>query len=344
MYYNGNAAARVATGLEALREEPIWLPEGVNVQFFFTAHDSAEDLGDYDRLRGCVEASDIFLKELVFWDDNNPFTKDFNKVSRGDQKAYDRLLLGSMNGGDTYTPKWLRALRGTGTVVTSVDVGARNPLVSSVHSLMHIEDGVHSQTSFPISHDPVESVQHSLSIVNDFAIAQKYRERHMLTQLGPRLQRVISDNPKLARKDAINVMFEMGASHTSLFHTLRKQVGEERVSRTFSEKPIWVEPSQILRAKLMGMEMEPEVVHELILRGYMSGTVIALGEEEGILSNESAIVKSRLGRLVSRNYDVEQLEQFVILNAAEQPEKVSALHKELAQQLKLVLDKNEHLG
>lgn len=344
MYYNETAAARVAAGLEALQEKPIWLPEATDVQFYFTGHNSGEDLGDYDRIHGYIQASDILLKELVVWDDNNPLAKDFNKVSRGDEKAYDRLRVGAMNNGDTYMPKLLRAVRGTGTVVTSVDVGARNPLLTSVHRLMHIEDKVEKQARRPISHDPDQSVRHTLSIINDFAIAQKYRERYMLSQLGPKLGQVISDNPKLARKNEIKVIFEVGASHTSLFHTLRRHVDNEHVSRTFSEKPVWAELNQVLRAKLMGLEIQPKVERELVLRGYMTETVIALGDETGVLSDVSLIEKSRLGRLVSRNYGVEQLEQFIVLNALEQPEKVNALHQELTQQLNVVVDKNKQLG
>lgn len=341
MYYDERSAERVSAALEALPEDEIWLPDTVNVQFFFSAHGSAEDIGDYERVRSLMQASDVLLKEQVTWVDDSPEEKDFNKTARGDQKAYDRMRLFDMNMGDTYSPVLLRALFATDTVVTSVDLGRRNPITPHVHKLMHIEDGKSPEAFVPISHDPDESAEHSLKIVNDFAVGQAYREKHMISQLGPRLERIIAAYPKLARKGEVNVLFEMGSMHTGMFYKLRKLFGDSRVGRFFTEQPVWCEDKQILRTKLMGIELPFDVERELILRGYMTSTAIALGDENGLLEGLSTYKQYALGRAVSREYGIEELEEFVVLNAKEEPDKVEALYKELID--KVVLAKEEQL-
>lgn len=71
--------------------------------------------------------------------------------------------------------------------------------------------------------------------VDEWATIQQKRERHMLARIGPELDRILAENPELARKDALSVLLTLGAAHTNIGRALRER-GEDSESR-LSESP-----------------------------------------------------------------------------------------------------------
>ncbi|MGZ6005757.1 MAG: hypothetical protein ACXWLH_06485 [Candidatus Saccharimonadales bacterium] len=165
--------------IAAFENVEVSLPEGVHLQFHFSAHGEAEELGDYEYVKQIVKSSDIVILEQAGWDEN--WQKGFTKLSKGDFKEYSAVKTNCQLNGDTFRLAQVKALYNSKKTVLFVDLPKKDPRLADVETLMRRESAI---VNLPDG-DLVESVATAVEANEGYALAQQYREGVMLRDLGP---------------------------------------------------------------------------------------------------------------------------------------------------------------
>src|SRR5262245_11129781 len=126
--------ARVEEGIDRIQDGEIWLPDGVNIHFHFSAHHSAEDLGDPESFKNLVRGADVVLLERAQW--NEAALKGYNKVSKGDFRELTKQLNYYRQNGDDFNVQVSQAIYNSRRPIGFMDMSSRDELSTETHTLM----------------------------------------------------------------------------------------------------------------------------------------------------------------------------------------------------------------
>ncbi len=222
---------------EPNRGEPkIFLPKNVSLHIFFTAHDSRQDLGDFNHFRNLIRNSDIFIPESTDWVDY--MAKNYNSISKGDYKVYTRIrdnILRDTNNPSDFNIALIEAVYSSRARIDFIDVQGNE-----------FDRGIDSAIE-TFSKYTGDSFQDELALADNFcrqfARLQGPREDHMLEQIGPKLTDIIESHPKWRSQDKVSVLLFLGSVHTRIAKILQDRVkptesGLPNISYEFSNREI----------------------------------------------------------------------------------------------------------
>lgn len=260
------------------------LPSNFNIHFHFSAHKTKEDMGDADLVGSLVKQSDIVIPEELSWDSR--VLKMYKRISSGGYKEYCQLRDVFNQQGEHFAAEQLRAIYSTRKVITYVDVGRENPFYKDVKLLMNSAIGEEAADDESVELSPInptsfdEHIDHTIAVNKTFLTANQYRERLIMHRLGTSILELVEQHPKLSKKQDINILMFMGATHTSLFHAARAAAKDgQPVTRTFGERNITFGAShELLRAGLMGIELTRDLERKLVVKSLAEKIINITGD------------------------------------------------------------------
>ena len=193
----------------------VHLVDGVDLDIYFPgSHASEADLGEPGEFKTILKNTDIFLPEMAGWIGDD--VGNYNKISKGDFKRYERTLkelqLG-YGGSHPYFQKALFAsLYNTHVSVAFVDLPRGHRLLAPLDELVgYVPPSIGSFQ---------DEIDLSRSWLVAFAKLDMKREEHILSSFSQTVEDKIQSNPKLrSRRDNadISVAMLLGSSHAGIY-------------------------------------------------------------------------------------------------------------------------------
>jgi hypothetical protein len=254
----------------------LYIPTGVNVHIHFSAHSTRSDIGDVGAVTQLARNADIVLIEELNWDKD--FEKIANKISRGDYITFKRYALDLDEEQFGFLKVAMRAIYNSRAFISSVDLGKGHPL-NPIISGYSGSDKPHAVAKTFKDHI-VETDEKVLL----FAQANMLREEHMLSVIGPKIDQIVANTPKLKDKTQIQVLMTLGTMHTNVYHQLKKWCnlhGEtNKITRTFGEdEVVFAYDKQVIRAELSGRPLPTEHRLELLARNKVAKFIAGMIED-----------------------------------------------------------------
>jgi hypothetical protein len=252
--------------------ELLALPTRTNVHIHFSPHSSAEDIGDENEFKRHMKRADIFIPEEVSW--NEEVKKSMQQIAKGNHKEYEPIRRAAQDMNMGFMGAVLKTLYNSHTAVDFVDVGRDHPLWIAVGSLMGSTEDV--EEAMPEVAQEVESIddycKDRLDCVENWIIANRFRERFMLASLPEVIRSNVAVRPRLRKKPEVNVLMTLGTVHTNVYHQLCRVAGAtNHITRSFSEPNIvFSEWNELIRAGLLNIDMGPELKKELVIKSFLT--------------------------------------------------------------------------
>lgn len=232
----------------------------LHFDFFFGPHYNAQDIED---MKPQFEQADIFVKEHVTWSKEE--LDFYNNISEGNQSLEEAMEQARelFNIGSSSIPEYLEALikllHGSKKLIYIADIPEGHEAVKTLSSAKK------SFKQYAQSNVFEEKVDRLKEYIDKFAEYEKQREGYMKTQLMEDLPNVVKDHPELSSKDDLNVLIQVGVSHTRMYKDLEED--GISVSRQFSEDNLsWDYFDEAWRRKMFDKEVPDELAAHVILQ------------------------------------------------------------------------------
>lgn len=197
--------------VESIQERhPDWPKIHINLEL--ASHGNASDWGNFpDRL----QSADVYLYEGVNHSEDNAAV--FQRVANGELSS-DAFLQQYPHSRGKIWETIARGLDHSKITVGSVDLTSYNV---EENELNHQIDVLASQP-IDLNGDFSTAVEKFTQVLRGVGVAQRQRERIIVSKMEQTLQNIIDANPHLKNRPDLNVMMTMGSYHTALRSDLGK--------------------------------------------------------------------------------------------------------------------------
>lgn len=227
----------------------------IAINIFYGSHQSAED---QKRLGEAFQKADVYVPEVPGW---NPETlKIFRSVSDGRLEPRDAIRrLGNFFRESRLAE--LKILYNSKKPVIFVDVPVRHPIdLRIVSQLNRLSESI----DFLVLNTFRGNIEGVREVIRNFAQTQKEREDYMLLNLKPKIEEFLKEHPELKGKKKLDILLNLGAVHTNLYRSLKKD--NQEVGRTFNDMPtIFSHTEEGIRRSLFGKDIKDELAAKIIL-------------------------------------------------------------------------------
>jgi len=221
----------------------------ISVDIFFSPHGSAKDWRELpEKFRNC----DIYIPEAIGYD------KEYLNILKGLSSGKIRL-----EDIEKFTDEVEKnpVIRERNKLFARMIYNSKKPItfidLPESHQKTENSDNLLSQ-GFKFGDFPqtLESLKKSFL---DFHYSNREREEYMVTQLGPQVEAILKANPNLKRKEEIRVLLSLGAEHTPLYHSLKKE--NAQITREFSSSPfVYPFGGEIIRRYAFGRTVDDQLL------------------------------------------------------------------------------------
>jgi len=135
--------------------------------------------------------------------------------------------------------------------IALIDVPENHPIVKEIKNY---ESEMKGKKIFHYGNfaQTMESFKKALA---EEAFLEKEREEYILSQLKPQVDALLNEYPNLRDKQGISILLSLGVSHTSLYHSLKKENFE--VTRIFNKMPfVYPYRNEVVRRYLFGKSVD----------------------------------------------------------------------------------------
>ncbi len=187
-------------------EQEIKSPQ-LSIDLFFSHHRTSED---FKGLRERVMQSDIYMPELVGWEQRD--VDLFNVVSKGSVSPEEAVGEGPAR--DAFLGI-LKAIHNSQKPIAFVDLSAND--------LNHRKAEEPLNSLRTVFKDFEKNLDNMRNILINSAKLQKQREIHIASQIKPRVEEMINIHPELRNKNTLRVLLSLGYGHDPLFSRLQEE-------------------------------------------------------------------------------------------------------------------------
>jgi len=209
--------ASVDTQVGTLAERhPDW--PSVNLNILFGHHESAADMADVE---AALQSGNV---NIYFYEnssgDKTHATELFQRFSDADLEAdvirrdnLNQFLAGRFKG--TPDEPVLRGIAGTGIAIGCIDLAGQYPeIITRITAA--------DEPEIDVSGDYKQALDHLLHQGREYATAQRERERFIVSNIEPELERLMKERPELMQKPELNILLSMGELHATLARDIGK--------------------------------------------------------------------------------------------------------------------------
>jgi hypothetical protein len=265
----------VAQATQELSQIPTYIPDNLSVHIHYGPHRGYNGLGDFEGFRRRLDHTDIFIPELLGWDER--FKSIMNATSKGNRQAYQEGLELLTDPDDAFYRRMLEALLSRYVSVEFIDIGQDDPLFKPAYQLSPYGETAERKTEKPKGLNDESyldwQIDDELVTQHDFVISDMCRNAAMISRFGPKTSRLIGLNRKLRKQQRVRTLLTVGSMHEiGLTAALSQAAGDPdriTVSHAF-EKPVFDELEMIHVAGINGLELTPQQQRLLCLRGLFS--------------------------------------------------------------------------
>ncbi|MEK7600211.1 MAG: hypothetical protein AAB462_04220 [Patescibacteria group bacterium] len=230
-----------------------YLPDNVVVHFHFGPHAAAEHV---DTVKELLPKADIVVPELHGWNEAN--ISDYRAISRGDQKALDRLT--QDNPYDhlaAYRHEMYRALFDKWKPVIFIDASEDEAKALG-------KNPTHTLLGTVVTTNLDETLQNYSRLITGFAKQSEARNQMMIGNLGTKVTDIVTGHPKLKSKPQVNVLATLGSLHLPMYEYLKQQP-ETSENVTASMSPIRAPHDEAFLAYSRGHEPSRDQLVEFLM-------------------------------------------------------------------------------
>lgn len=286
--------------LNIQERHPDW-PQ-LHVSFYFSAHTNRLDM---QPIASQLRDADVYLYEDSRHDPNNPdgYWSFMHQTSLNPRLPKEQILNAKLIKDSQYEPI-IEQIYNSRKVIDSLDL--RKDLN---------EDRKISSVLLDLYHmapPKVDSYQRALDIFTEdlelIAKLQERRENIMVGRFEDKISKVLSERPDLKEKPNLNILFSIGAGHTTLARHLTS-IGVD-VDRNFSDMPYtYSYAAQLQRTFAHGLEPDQELVQRAYTEGFIGFALNEALDEKSIPLHDKEVYK----RLVTSKLSPKQMEKVHLL-------------------------------
>ncbi|MBI4114285.1 MAG: hypothetical protein HY445_00395 [Candidatus Niyogibacteria bacterium] len=285
----------------------------ISFEIFFSYHETGRDK---QKLQESFSRSDLFIPEMAYWTPES--FRLYQKISKGLIEP-ERALKSFDITPETYPfyyskLKELNIVFGSKKPILFIDVPLGHPIQESA-GLIERE----ARQNFLEAGADFKKV---LRCIKEYGQAEarlsEEREKFILGQLADKLPNSIAHDPALKDKKPVRVLMALGATHTAIYHVLKKIA--PKTKRMFSTKPfnfdLSLEGERIYRFRNNQKEISDDLAARILLSGYMSDFI------KNILwqHNDSSKIKENLDnnefaktiRKIVNTFSYQEIEEFFL--------------------------------
>lgn len=226
----------------------------IEIDIFYSPHATDKDI---DGLEKQFSQADVYIPELA--DYSSATLKNLNKLSQ--EGRYRKGFLGSLDNfgiEERFLKKQLEMISYSKKPITLIDLPGGHYLINALDK---------SFEPFKLPDDFKSALELIKSKLKKMSELEKEREDYMISQIRPKVEKVLKNYPQLSKKENIKVLISLGAVHTKVYHSLKK-TEREKVQRKFSRLPfIFSLEEEAMRKYGFGKEVDDELAAKVVLEG-----------------------------------------------------------------------------
>lgn len=205
----------------------------LNLSFYFAGHGNSKDM---EGIAPHLAKADILLYEEVLIDESY-VEKRYRHLNELNQMSVSPTMslykyLWHRNFKGTAEEPLVRGIYGSKKAMGVIDVGDNEHEREIGQRLVGLFDMAHLKGM--AYYDALATYDTMQAEIGDLMLE---RESVMVDKFEHEIDRILYARPDLHRKKAVNILFSMGAAHTTLGHTFREAGMEPE--RHFSKKPVF---------------------------------------------------------------------------------------------------------
>lgn len=258
----------------------------IELTIFYAPHRTAEDTKGREKLFG---EADVYVSEGLGWTDET--LESLNEISRGERPP-DSFF--QPNG---FKNKELRLIAGSLKPIVFCDIPEGHPLVRRIEDSFRLENTARRDFYNGNFDRAMTEMRDSMQ---EEAEAQREREAYMESQIRPKIEDVVRNNPTLQNKtkrgDKIKVLMGIGALHTPIYQDLKKEKpnGVEPQAR-FNELPyVFRCRGEALRRYRFGKEVGDELVARSFIDNIIGSAILHLSDSTALIIRVSRRLAGKL--------------------------------------------------
>ena len=239
----------------------------LSFHFFFNSHSTREvgvEVGNK------LKNADILIQENVGPDEERRAV--YAEVSAGTLSPEEALSREAERGRPFLWPEFNQAvfegLYKTNKGVVLADIPEESLMYQKLFALFRSDGAYNNLVDKAISY--TEAVRRAGIITKVESDLQKEREDYILKQLPEELGEYLKQNPELAQKKELQILFSMGSFHTRLYHEMKNE--GDTVTREFETAPYQYSPRTAIERHVHfhGAESSENLMPRLILYGLLA--------------------------------------------------------------------------
>lgn len=247
---------------EKLKEKQKEGEPAVEVSIFFAAHKTAKDI---EGLKKPFANCDIFIPEGCGW--TNEILKCYRQVSEGmltPDEALKKMEFKIWYPNYSANLKALEILHNSQKPLMFIDLPRGSDILYRYMSSEILVNQDLSSIEMGSVNSYVDKKFDMLKEhLKDSVKIEIEREKFMLQNLYPQLQKLLSERPDLKTKEKLNILLFLGAAHTGIYHALKKSAPStkkdmSRMPFVFSIMP------EIKRRYMFGKEVDDKLIIQFI--------------------------------------------------------------------------------
>jgi hypothetical protein len=268
------------------KEEP-----KISYEILYSAHRTAKD---FEKLDEAFPKCDIYVPECSDW--TPEILADLQSLSKGEITPKKLMEKNGWSENASWEKDYeiiyqsqkpiLFADLGMGHELEKIDILVR---VLFNQSFEEFTDG-----NFPVA----------LQKMREFAAKKaeyhQKREEIMKANLETKIKAIIENNPQFKNKEEIKVLLSLGAVHTPLFHSLKKE--KPSTLREFANLPlVFISQDETIRRKMFSKEIKDELLAKMFVEHFL------LKYFEDIADDSNKI--SRIVRKISSKISLDEIKK-----------------------------------
>lgn len=273
----------VELGRTLAERHPDWPP--IKLKFYFTSHETAEDMAG---MEGHFQNADIY-----FYEDAGGSSEKYGlQLDADSDPSKDKP--GSYAKPGSANEVRNRNIFGSKKIIGHIDLRSGDPIdmFDFSYSLPDMNWGTFD-----------EMLDSSKDRYSKSSALITQREQIMVERFLPELEELMRDHPELMKQKNINILFTLGAFHTTLYHRF-KQAGIA-VDRVFSRTPyIYPYSAELDREIMFGREPKRDLLAKAYLENVLAKAFMSNAPKEEWRSTDDALAYLRQ---ITSAFDTEEI-------------------------------------